>query len=555
MLGNDTLLIIAIGLVLPSGVILALQYLFRQEISFPKHVPVVGVRDEMFSVARASCRQLTNGMTTLLEGYRNHAQHNRPFVLYDPSAQQELLLPVQHIRWFSEQPDIKLNSLGVREERHAVRYLHMGDQVELESTTRFIRYACNDRLNRHLEDLQGVLYGEIRRGIDSAFERQSQAKDDGWREVSLHGSMQEVVFPAMCRVFLGKGLGDSDGERARVLTTFQWYLMAMGLSTIFIGELPRVLKGLVARVVRVPLAYYRTKTLQVLVPLVESRLSSRTKQASDDEDGSNFIDHCAKLSEKRAVGGRSGETAAPELIAEWIMMLGFAGSSSTIIQATNLLLDLVHAPPELEALQRLRHEAETTVHGLGDPNDNSKWTQASSFREQILADSAIRESLRLHPILIKGLTKEVVAPNGLELPDDNHTHLPAGSWVGVPVLGIHQDERFYPQAAEYQPFRFVKDAKPSHTTATGGTYEDEPEAAKPTTTYLGFGYGRHACPGRWFAVLILKMILSYVTVHYDIQPTGPPPQTNVLGDAVLPPFRATMKVRRRKVAQTARDGV
>ena len=150
----------------------------------------------------------------------------------------------------------------------------------------------------------------------------------------------------------------------------------------------------------------------------------------------------------------------------------------------------------MQVLPKLRHEAETTLQGDEDP-----WQKLATFRKQVLADSVIRESLRLHPILIKGLTKEVVSPTGLQLPDG--THMPLGGWVGIPVLGIHQDEKFYPQANLYQPFRFVKkrDVTPSRSSsdelqqpaeARVGAYEDELEAAKPTTTYLGFGYGRHA---------------------------------------------------------------
>lgn len=72
----------------------------------------------------------------------------------------------------------------------------------------------------------------------------------------------------------------------------------------------------------------------------------------------------------------------------------------------------------------------------------------------ILTDSAIRESLRYHSILIKGLTKEVVCEGGLELPDG--THIPRGSWIGIPVLGLHLDGRFYPDPRHYDPFRFAK---------------------------------------------------------------------------------------------------
>lgn len=150
-----------------------------------------------------------------------------------------------------------------------------------------------------------------------------------------------------------------------------------------------------------------------------------------------------------------------------------------------MLLDIVHHPPELQLLEKLRQEAETLLP------DEESWKKKGVFQSQMIADSTIRESLRYHPILIKGLTKEVVPSAGLQLPDG--THIPKGGWVGVPVLGIHRDEKYYPKPDVYEPFRFVK--KPAsgeeHMAATS-SYEDAFQAGQPTTTYLGFGYGRHA---------------------------------------------------------------
>ena len=34
---------------------------------------------------------------------------------------------------------------------------------------------------------------------------------------------------------------------------------------------------------------------------------------------------------------------------------------------------------------------------------------------------------------------------------------------------------------------------------------------------LGFGYGRHACPGKFFAANEVKMILARLLVTYDVQ--------------------------------------
>ena len=134
-------------------------------------------------------------------------------------------------------------------------------------------------------------------------------------------------------------------------------------------------------------------------------------------------------------------------------------------------------------VEGLRREADSILKCEED------WWNASSFPRLIIADSVIRESLRYHPILIKGLTKEVVPAAGLRLPAG--AHMPKGSWIGIPVLGIHRDERYYKDAADYQPYRFVH-TRPKDDTEKRMTWEDEMQAAKPTTTYLGFGYGRHA---------------------------------------------------------------
>lgn len=59
------------------------------------------------------------------------------------------------------------------------------------------------------------------------------------------------------------------------------------------------------------------------------------------------------------------------------------------------------------------------------------------------------------------------------------------------MLGIHRDEKYYPNANVFEPFRFIRE--PSIQKADkAASYEDELDAARPTTTYLGFGYGRHA---------------------------------------------------------------
>jgi cytochrome P450 len=70
-------------------------------------------------------------------------------------------------------------------------------------------------------------------------------------------------------------------------------------------------------------------------------------------------------------------------------------------------------------------------------------------------------------------------------------------------------------------FRFSGNREPGIPNKNGNA--NDPSAipkAQPWATindrFLGFGQGRHACPGRFFGAAMLQMILSYIMTEYDI---------------------------------------
>jgi hypothetical protein len=320
------------------------------------------------------------------------------------------------------------------------------------------------------------MHAELRRYIDGIF---GASASDEWTEIKVHEACENIVFPVVTRTLLGSELSRDE----QFLSVLGRFFKVFGLGIVVVGQLPQLLKGVLGRIVRLPFLYYRNKTLGILTPVVAHQLAKLDEDESRSNKEYNFIWQCAKISEKYSVGG-IGARAPPTLIAEWIMTMGFAGSSTTVVQTTNILIDMANCPLEDQVVPRLRMEAEGILlnqRHRKDSNsyeDDSLWHQAAPFKNMPLIDSLIRESLRFHPTLIKGLTKEVVSESGLLLPGSS-IRMPEGSWVGLPVLGIHRDERFYPNPEVYMPFRFADHA-------------GELEAGKPTTTYLGFGYGKHA---------------------------------------------------------------
>ena len=53
-------------------------------------------------------------------------------------------------------------------------------------------------------------------------------------------------------------------------------------------------------------------------------------------------------------------------------------------------------------------------------------------------------------------------------------------------------------------------------------------------------------PGRWFATHLLKMLLAYITLNYDMEALNKRPLNEYYGDFDIPSQSATIKVRRRK---------
>ena len=68
---------------------------------------------------------------------------------------------------------------------------------------------------------------------------------------------------------------------------------------------------------------------------------------------------------------------------------------------------------------------------------------------------------------------------------------------------------------------------------------------KGDETFLAYGFGKHACPGRFFAAHKMKLMLAYLVQHYDIEYMSErPAQTKIL-EGSLPARSATIKIRTR----------
>lgn len=153
-----------------------------------------------------------------------------------------------------------------------------------------------------------------------------------------------------------------------------------------------------------------------------------------------------------------------------------ASMSATVTTTTHMVVDLLASDPELHYMRSLREEIELV---MATPED---WARPSAVKQLRLLDSALQESLRVNPLVIRGPAREVIPENGIVLPDGQHA--PRGSWLAISVPNVHGDERFYNEPAEYHPFRFLATDKES--------CKSDIPLGQVGDSFLGFGHGRTA---------------------------------------------------------------
>ncbi|KAJ7693905.1 cytochrome P450 [Mycena rosella] len=183
---------------------------------------------------------------------------------------------------------------------------------------------------------------------------------------------------------------------------------------------------------------------------------------------------------------------------------------------------LLHLASKPEYLQPLRQELEEQ---FGDSLDVTTH-QLETFDKCLKLDSFLKESQRLSGLGAYG------------------TMIPVGAIVGTIPPAIHADERYYKNADTFDGFRFSLNR--------GSNDAEQSDASLRLTglgnTYLSFGGGRHACPGRFLASVELKCMLSHVIAQYDVKMAedGVRPPDDWFGPMCTPSAKAEVLFRRRR---------
>ena len=116
--------------------------------------------------------------------------------------------------------------------------------------------------------------------------------------------------------------------------------------------------------------------------------------------------------------------------------------------------------------------------------------------------ACIDESMRISPPVGTVLPREIL-PGGLIV--SNH-YFAAGIEIGVPIYALHHSERYFTNAEDYKPERWM---------AGEGTSDEEQALQKGA--FSPFSFGPRGCAGKNMAYLELTTVIAKLIWRYDIR--------------------------------------
>ncbi|KAG2125865.1 cytochrome P450 [Suillus cothurnatus] len=130
-------------------------------------------------------------------------------------------------------------------------------------------------------------------------------------------------------------------------------------------------------------------------------------------------------------------------------------------------------------------------------NPQQLLTMASIEKQTPVIDCCISETLRMlfkGPFLRKNTGGDIFV---------DQKRVPHGTYVMFPTADVHDNTCFYPAPKKFNPENFSADAV--H------------ERQQHGITFLGWGAGRHVCPGRKAAQITMKIVVILLLSKFNIQ--------------------------------------
>nr|BCP96884.1 cytochrome P450 oxidase [Penicillium shearii] len=305
--------------------------------------------------------------------------------------------------------------------------------------------------------------------------------DKEWHTVPLHHSMLMLIAQLTARLFIGEELCRDP----------EWLGIATGYTmdrTFAVKELQQWNPRLI------PVVHWFLPSCRKLRATIKKargfvdRVRTERKQKKTTADDTNRVDAMTWIDSVARDQNCSYDATLTQL------RLAYAAVHTTGDMMTKVVAALCENP---EMIEPLRKEIISIISEHG-------WREAA-LHKMTLLDSVLKESQRIQPLGLYTLSRIALEPITL----DDGTQIKKGEQVKISTDHMWNSS-IWPDAAQFDGYRFQR-------------FRDNPDQSSAVSfvslsaNHMGFGYGKHACPGRFLAAIEAKVALCHLLLKYDFE--------------------------------------
>ncbi|KJZ75692.1 hypothetical protein HIM_04849 [Hirsutella minnesotensis 3608] len=421
----------------------------------------------------------------------------------------QLVLPSRYLGELKTLPEDVLSAKAAIADALQSKYTKFSPGHNAELLTLLLR----TRLTQNLVKLAPQLKEELEYIIDTEF-----PSCDDWTPVKWHPFALRAVTRLSGRAFVGPDINRQE-KWMDTSINFAIHVFMAGAKLQFFPEWAR------------PVAQYLVSDLGKIrrdIEAAKDMIRPVLAQRIRDFNSPGCDEPCNDMMQWLIEALPEHEKADVQTQAELQLIVAAASIHTTHGLLCECLYDLA-AHPEVQ--DDLRDEARQVL----EVEDG--WARKESMPKLKKMDSFMREVQRMRGNIVSFLRK-VMKPISLS----DGTQLPVGTRVVAPLAGIAHDERFFPNADQFDHLRFYRLRQES------AEANNRLQFTSIGDTYVNFGAGRNACPGRFFAGNEIKLILARFVLGYDIRlrpgEDRPKPMSIVMTKSPSP--NAVLEFRRRR---------
>ncbi|KFY24017.1 hypothetical protein V491_02323 [Pseudogymnoascus sp. VKM F-3775] len=352
-------------------------------------------------------------------------------------------------------------------------------------------------------------------------------KPSDWTEVDIQQVARMLIARMTAKIFLGS----TACRNSKWLSLSIDFSKELSIVRLILTMFPTWMYPIVVHLI--PGRYRLKKCLATAARIIGPLMEKHREAAKQRSIGVCVEEEDTLLHWMMDVGDEKENQVAEMSTLQCFMALASIHTTSTTI--SNVLFDLCAHPEWIPILIDEINDVTNRTGKLGD-KDGVGVKEWLAKLEKL--DSFLMESLRYNPVLL-------LAPSRYAI--ESHTfndgqHIPAGRTISWANYFHQNDPSLAPEPHLFDPMRSYRKRYSSPE------QKIKHLAGQADTNNLTFGYGRGACPGRFFAVGEIKTIVARLLVEFEFKyPEGKSrPRSIGLNEFSLPDPGARLMMRIRK---------